>query len=266
MTNPAPTLVSTFELLFSPQIPPFAPPPVQRQNEQVIKGYFLTISNPNTTDYFFDVFFHCNVDNPIPTRTLARAVAFLDDVSTGTPLVLNALSTTDFYAVVTVRARATVLIGVLPAFFNATGLVSDVIDCRGWVEITLPPKFISTPRLGASVPQAPAPVTILVTPEERLTFLPLPGDSASAVEAQAAFALPLAGGQASVTVPPQPPLRLAVQLGVLSNRLSGVLSAEPGILSAALAAAVAAAPAVQSGKVSAEKVLGDLGIEVVAAD
>jgi hypothetical protein len=206
-----PTLLSTFEVLFTPQLPGPAPAGVAVEN--VIKGYFLTLSNPNATDYRFTLGFHCNV-NPMPTppavRTLASAVGFIDDGTTAGQLTISSVSATAFTASVPVSANGTVLVGVLPLFFNMMGgLVTANIEVRGWVDITLP-TTAKIVRVGnrfviESTAQATGPVQIIATPEQRLTFLPQSGAVATAVEAQAAFALPLASGAAAFSVPPQQP-------------------------------------------------------------
>jgi hypothetical protein len=209
MTNPAPTLVSTFEILFTPQLPPgLGPSAVQAAVENVVKGYFLTIANINPKAYTFTVGFHCNPTPGSPSnRTLASAVGFLDNGTAGAALTINTGATADdFAASVTVPAEGTVLIGILPAFFNNSGLVPPTIEVRGWVDITLPALSKGRPPFVAfgTVAQASAPVGVLLTPEQRLTFLPRAGDAPTAVEAQAAFALPLAKGVGEVFVPPQP--------------------------------------------------------------
>ncbi len=207
MSNPAPTLVSTFEILFTPQLPPgLGPPAVQAVDENVVKGYFLTIANINPTAYTFTVGFHCNPTPGSPAnRTLASAVGFLDNGTAGAALTINAGATThDFSTSVSVPADGTVLIGVLPAFFTATGLAAPAIEVRGWVDITLPALYSGKPPFFGTKAQASAPVGVLLTPEQRLTFLPATGDAPTAVEAQAAFTLPLATGMAVTMVPPQP--------------------------------------------------------------
>jgi hypothetical protein len=214
-----PTLVSTFELLFSPQLPPGIPIPaaVQEADENVVKAYFLTIANPNSSKYVFDVGFHCNPDLPATNpgqRTLASAVGFIDDTATAIAATISATSEVDFTVSVTVASRATVLLGIIPAFFNATGLAPATIDCRGWVDLTLPALFERFEIV--SVPQASAPVPVIVTAEQRLTFLPVTNDPPTTVEAQSAFALPLAGGSSLISVPPQPGRRIILEPGVTS--------------------------------------------------
>jgi hypothetical protein len=276
MATVDPTLVSNFEVLFTPQLPPGIGPKAATQiDEYVIKGFFLTLSNPNSATYTFTVGFHCNV-NPSPPpvqRTLASAVGFLDDGATGIPLTINPGGTaSDFSVDVSVSPFGTLLIGILPAFFNGTGLVTPAIEVRGWTDIRLPAllKISGSSRfpLIEFVPQSATPVRIVATPEERLTFLPIPGDVASAVEAQSAFALPLAHGMSSFTVPPQPGGPLFgpgfAEETSLSERdiaaLTTLLRASPGAHAAALAALVASAPAIIDGKSDVQKVLGELGV------
>lgn len=267
----APTPLSTFEVLFTPQLPTGIPVPIQvsQINENVVKGFFLTISNPNNTSYVFTVGFHCNTNPaaPVPERTLAKAIGFIDDGTTAIPATLNVGSVpTDFYVTVTVGARGTVLLGIIPLFFSMMGFVSPAIDCRGWVDITLPPVFKRFGQRPFFFPtaQSNTPVTIIVTPEQRLTFIPRPGDAATAVEAQSAFALPVAGGSSSLSVPPQPHFafttKVIAELEVAGAGLEGRVAAVPPVEQfALLSALVAASPAVSGGKRKTEELLHELG-------
>lgn len=219
MSDPAPTLVSTFEILFTPQLPPgLGPAAVQAADENVVKGYFLTIANTNPTAYTFTVGFHCNPTPGTPAnRTLASAVGFLDNGTAGAALTINPGATAnDFSTSVSVPADGTVLIGILPAFFTNSGLAAPAIEVRGWVDITLPALFKGKFAFG-TVAQSSTPVGVLLTPEQRLTFLPVAGDAATAVEAQAAFTLPLAMGMGQVMVPPQPGGLVVLNPGVLAG-------------------------------------------------
>ena len=205
---PPPTVLSTFEVLYSLQFPPgIGPTTVQTADESVIKGWFLTLSNPNPSAYTFDIGFHCNV-NPTPPqtqRTLAMATAFLDDGTPGTPLTFSTSANgVDFSLRVTVAAGGTVLVGVLPQIFLGANLPTPNVEVRGWADIKLPALLRFEHGLIRFVPQSAVPVPVIATPEQRLTFLPIAGDAATAVEAQTAFTLPLASGQSSFSVPPQP--------------------------------------------------------------
>ena len=271
MAAPAPTPISTFELLFTPQLPPGVPVPttVAQIDENVVKAYFLTISNPNTKQYVFDIFFHCNV-NPspaIPSRTLASAVGFVDDGSTATPLTITASTPVDFVCSVTVAARGTVLVGIIPLFFNASGFAVPVIDCRGWAELTLPALFGKNRFF--PVPQSNAPVSIIVTPEQRLTFLPGASAGKTSVESQSAFALPVVGGSAQISVPPQPGFVFFPPLAGANDEEMGVeeeqhvrqmLNQSSAGTFATLSALIGASPAIQSGKRKTEEVMKELGL------
>ena len=269
MPNPPPTLISTFEILFTPQLPPgLGPAAVAQADEYVVKGYFLTVGNPNPNAYTFTLGFHCNVNpTPVPAqRLLTSAVGFLDDGTTGTPLTLTQSSTTPtlFSTTIRVAANGTVLVGILPAFFTGTGLATPTIECRGWVDVTLPALLSGRPLFLRFVPQSGGPVTALFTPEQRLTFLPAPGDAATAVEAQSAFGLPLASGAAAVAVPPQPggPLifqPLADVTGAEAAEAGALATASPAVANALLEAMVSGAPAVANGDVTPEQAMQMLG-------
>lgn len=279
MPNLPTTLVSTFELLFTPQLPPgLGPPAVAQADELVVKGYFLTIANPNPNPFTFGLGFHCNTNPnpPVPQRTLVSAVAFLDDATTGTPLTIYpSSSNVDFSTSVTVSAQGTVLVGILPAFFNSGGLASPVIECRGYVDISLPALLRRGPgKFGIPflVAQSNGPVNALVTAEQRLTFLPMSGDAQTAVEAQSAFALPLAAGQGKLTVQPQPGGLLLFDAGSFASALNPgamenmrrVLTAPPEELSRLLGALLSSTPVAQRGK-PVDDILRELGLEAPEA-
>ena len=219
MTNPAPNLVSTFELLFIPQLPTSlrvgnmtipVPASVVSIDEIALKGYFLTIANINPNPYVFSLGFHINPANgaaPPSQNSLASALGFIDDGSGGVVLPLNPTTPAiDYHASVKVQANGTALVGILPNFINTMsnppGLATPNIEVRGWVDITLP--AVRGKTILQTVPQASAPVSVLLTAEQRITFLPMAGAPSSTVESQTAFAVPLAGGASEISIPPQP--------------------------------------------------------------
>ena len=208
MATVPPTLLSNFEVLFTPQFPSgVGPATVQTADELAIKGYFLTLSNINSSDFTFDVGFHCNVNPgnaPVVQRTLASATAFLDDGTAGVPLAFSTNANgVDFSLRVVIKARSTVLVGVLPQVFLGSTLPTPNVEIRGWTDIRLP--ALLRPRFPfIFLAQSETPVSIIATSEQRITFLPAPADAATAVEAQTAFALPLASGRSELQIPPQP--------------------------------------------------------------
>ena len=143
------------------------------------------------------------------------------------------------------------------------------------MDVTLPAllKLIGSGpfRIFAFVPQSDTPVRVLLTPEQRLTFLPMSGDVKTAVEGQSAFALPSAVGQGLVEVPPQPgglifgEDALNADLSKHERQALGRLALMPSHqLGAMLSMLVAASPAVKSGALSTEDALTRLGFRADA--
>ncbi len=248
--------VSTFEILFKPQSP--AAPAGVLAVDRVIQGYFLTITNLEAQEYRYRLEF---IVPPVPAgtpdaafRTPAGNTLVFVDTGGGdnVPGVLSGAATGERFVpstgFVRVPARATALVAVLPSAFGPTPLdpsplALPTFETRGHVRITLPalrpPGSFFTP----SVPQSAAPVRVLLTPQHRATFLRADNSIAGQVQAT----LPLAGGAAAMSIPPEPGGPFVLPPAALSAEVSGLLDAAApdarGQLLAALLADLGAAPA-----------------------
>lgn len=201
--------VSTFELLFKPQAPaPAAGVAVDR----VIQGYFLTITNLESQPYQYRVQF---VITPPPAgtpnqqfRTLAgNTLTFVDtgggDNQAGVMNGTLASSTfTPSSGNILIPANGTALLAVLPAVFpsplDPSPLAAPTFEVRGYVRITLPAlragNFLSFQAQSAN------PVRVLLTPQQRATFL----SADNTIMGQVQATLPTASGAAVAAITPDP--------------------------------------------------------------
>jgi hypothetical protein len=194
-------LVSTFEVLLKPQLPPGVPG-LGKLSRKVIQGYFLTLSNVNffplTVSVVFTVKFP--VDPSAPTEHPTRPTSwddFLDIVDiSGQNLFQGSDPQADLRPEIVPQNNKARITFTLPE--NGTGLLllqpnvlppSDILtkanfEARGYVEI-----FLSS-LSGSDT------ATLLVTPEQRGTFF---SDSNGATpdkigRDQIAYALPVSNG------------------------------------------------------------------------
>jgi len=203
--------VSHFELIFKPQAPsaPAGLPNVDR----VLQGYFLEITNVEDTEYLYRLEF---VISPPPPgtpnqafRTLAgNTIVFVDTPGTDNQqgILTGGLATSVFRpstGFVRVPPGGTALVAVLPSAFgpvpgDPTPLVVPNFEVRGYVRIELPALF-DFPSF-SFVPQSVDPVTVLLTPQNRATYL----TAANTISDQTQASLPLASGQAHNSLDPEP--------------------------------------------------------------
>lgn len=186
------TLVSTFEVLLKPQLPPV--PGLEKLSRKVIQGYFLTIANVNffpvTLSLVFTIRFPDNTSDP--TALPQNFDDFLEalDVSG-----LNLISSATLVPEVVPDNNKARLTFTLPA--NATGLLllqANILnpalraganfEARGFVEI-----FLSS-LSGSDT------ATLILTPEHRGTFFKnVDGNTPDKVNLdQVAYALPVSNG------------------------------------------------------------------------
>ncbi len=243
--------VSSFELLFKPQSP--AAPDGVAAVDRVIQGYFLSITNLEEEDFRFSVEF---IAPPVPGQPLrsltGNALAIIDTPGTDNQFgVLNGPFNGKRYLPSTgsfvVPACATALVAVLPSTFGSavdpTPIASPDFEVRGFVRIKLP----AVRRPGATgfsrfflEPQSDRPVKVLLTPQNRATYL----TAAGAISDQTQAGLPTATGAAMAEVAPEPggPLVVAddfttINPGVL-ERIEGLSVEERNALLPALMAGI----------------------------
>ncbi len=201
--------VSHFELIFKPQSP--AAPTGTAAVDRLIQGYFLAITNLEDVEYRYRLEF---VATPPPAGQPQRSLSgntlvFIDNPGTDNQQgVLTGGLTAEVFrpstGLVRIAPRATALVAVLPSAFGpfpgeTTPLTTPNFEVRGYVRIALPALF---PGFGSfvSVPQAAAPVRVLLTPQNRTTYF----TAAGVISDQTQASLPLAGGSAIASLPPEP--------------------------------------------------------------
>lgn len=208
--------VSHFELIFKPQSP--SAPSGVAAVDRVIQGYFLAITNLEDKEYRYRLEF---VATPPPAgtpngefRSLAgNALVFVDNPGADNQQgVLNGTLTDSVFrpstGLVRIAPRSTALVAVLPSAFgpvpgDPTPLTAPNFEVRGYVRIFLPalrPSFGSGQNPFVSVAQSNAPVRVLLTPQNRSTYL----TAAGVISDQTQASLPLAGGNAIASLPPEP--------------------------------------------------------------
>lgn len=217
--------VSHFELIWKPQSPnaPQGTPAV----DSVLQGYFLEITNLESVSYSYTVeFVAAAVTDPL--RSLAgNTVVFVDTPGTNNSAgflngSINSTTFTPSTGRITIPAKGTALIAVLPSAFGVlpfepTPLTAPNFEVRGYVRIRLP---TVTKQVGGGggliglqiVPQAAAPVKVMLTPQNRATYF----SAAGAITDQTQASLPLAGGSALVELPPDQPFIFTPVLGNVS--------------------------------------------------
>lgn len=209
--------VSTFELIYKPQAP--AAPTGSAAVDRVIQGYFLAITNLEDNEYRYRLEF---VISPPPVgipnqdvRSLAgNTLVFVDTPGTDNQQgILNGTLTSEVFTpstgFVRVPPRGTALVAVLPSVFgplpgDPTPIATPTFEVRGFVRISLPALLQFPSMVGGfpfrRVPQSDRPVKVLLTPQNRATFLTASG----AISDQTQTGLPLASGQALNEIPPEP--------------------------------------------------------------
>ena len=279
--------VSNFELLFKQQAPAA---PADLQNVQtVLQGYFLELTNLADTDYEYRLEFVIAAPPPGTTdrqlRSLAgNAVAFVDSAGRDNrrqPFGGDVADTSFTLPTGNVRVPAggTALVAVLPAAFGSDDPLTPspnaapAFEVRGYVRISLPSLLEtgSGSDVGRLPPiriraQSDEPVPVLLTPQNRATYIAADGTIANQTQAS----LPLAGGQGTVDVPPGSVFPLDLEPGTAQERLTRaneMLTATPEELRPALLATLLAeARAGGFGSLDAlNRRLEDLGVDLSLA-
>ena len=203
--------VSNFELLFKPQSP--AAPDGVAAVDRVIQGYFLSITNLEEKDFVFSLEF---IAPPVPGQPLrsltGNALVIVDTPGTNNEFgVLNGPFGGKRYLPstgnITIPSCATALVALLPSTFGSavdpTPIASPDFEVRGFVRLRLPALRRPGPFGLSSLffrPQSDTPVKVLLTPQNRTTYLTADG----AISDQTQASLPTASGAALAEVAPEP--------------------------------------------------------------
>lgn len=239
--------VSTFELIFKPQSP--ATPAGVAAVDRVIQGYFLAITNLENTEYQYRVEFIVPPTAAGALRSPAgNTLVFIDSgAGDNQPGVLsggvNQKRFVPSQGFVRVPAHATALVAVLPSAFgpsplDPTPLATPTFETRGYVNITLPAIRNGGGGFAGlfTRAQSNAPVKVLLTPQHRATFFKADNSISDQIQAT----LPLAGGQAVQSLPPEPGgflfglADLALARPELGSLLDSIAPEDRGVALAAL--------------------------------
>jgi hypothetical protein len=234
--------VSHFELIWKPQAP--AAPSGTPAVATVLQGYFLKITNLESVTYSFRVEF---VAAPVadPLRSLSgNTVVFVDTPGTNNaPGILNGAITDTVFTpstgLITIPPLGTALVAVLPqAFGPAPGdnvpLANNPprFEVRGHVRIRLPATFRQVGNSFRLRPQSDGPVRVLLTPQHRASYF----DANRVITDQTQSSLPLAGGSATVAVPPgQGPVVLSNLVVAKLAEMDPETAIRPEVMMASLA-------------------------------
>lgn len=200
-------LVSTFELLVKPIAPSGSGPIAVART--VVQGYFLTIANPSSLDLRIRLQFTATT----PSLNILDTVAILDVQGTNdfSDLVAVPGDPKRFTFDLGIPANDTALVTLLPDLstdvlppLGVPDLLNQTLEVRGYVEISLLNPF------------SLRGVNLLLTPEQRGTFLPRNLSTPNPDFDQLAYSLPTATGSSlfklgGFLLPNIPPIELPVE-------------------------------------------------------
>ncbi|MEM9344478.1 MAG: hypothetical protein AAGA87_15655 [Pseudomonadota bacterium] len=164
--------VSSFELIYKPQSPVGAA-------DRVLQGYFLNITNLENTQLIFRVDFVTSSVTDPDRSLFNNTVAFIDTpTQNNIPGMLNGgLASSSFLLTpfITIPPNGTAKIAVLPSDpFPVAGFPAD-FEARGYVTLRLPPIFTFNGTSFVAQPQLPNPARVMLTPQNRATYLDVAG-------------------------------------------------------------------------------------------
>jgi len=186
--------IAQFELVFKPQSP-------TGPADTVLQGFFLNISNLEDVDLDVRVdLVTSSVSDP--DRSLANnCIAIVDGPNQNnvSASVIGTLTSKSFRVspFVNVPAHGTSKIVVLPSDpFAMPGAAPD-FEARGYVTLRLPPRLRFTGRFFTFERQIDGEARLLVTPQNRATYL----NTTGAISDQTQSSVPTAEGGARVKIP-----------------------------------------------------------------
>ncbi|EDX74909.1 hypothetical protein MC7420_783 [Coleofasciculus chthonoplastes PCC 7420] len=177
------TVVSTFELLVKPLVQPAAD--ILGAGRTIIQGYFLTISNLNSSN---PVRLRVNFTAQSPNLNSQPLLAFFDVGGSNIPLIPGFSNATNQTYFISIPPRDTGLFLLQPNVTDRNVVAAADTEIRGFVTLSLANLFGSNS------------FDLLLTPQQRGTFLPqnFPADNVDFD--QLAYALPTATGGSKVTL------------------------------------------------------------------
>lgn len=200
------TVVSSFELLVKPLVQPSAD--ILGAGRTIIQGYFLTISNLNTTT---SVKLRLNFTAKSPNLNTQPLLAFFDILNVNSPLTPISTPTSQTYSI-TVGAGDTGLFLFQPDVTNQAVVTNANTELRGYVTLSLAAPFGSNS------------FDLLLTPQQRGTFLPKDFPNNKLDFDQLAYSLPTATGGARVTLS-----QIPLPIFPMNQVPSEIVNLDPGL-------------------------------------
>jgi hypothetical protein len=189
--------VSSFELIYKPQSPVGAA-------DRVIQGYFLNITNLENVDLRFSLSFVTSSVSDPDRSLFNNTVAFVDTAnSNNSSASLSGGLTSSVFTLnptITIRPNETAKVALLPSDpFPVAGTPAN-FEARGYVRLRLPANIRFTFPGGLTFqPQLDRPARVLLTPQNRATYLSASG----VINDQTQSSLPTASGGALAEVQPE---------------------------------------------------------------
>lgn len=188
--------ISHFELIYKPQSP-------VGPADTVLQGYFLNITNLEGVPLSFRLdFVTSSVSDP--DRSLAgNTVAIVDapDADNQPASLVGGPAAPSFRLSpnVTIPARGTAKVAVLPSDPFPMPTAPADFEARGYVTLRLPPIFVFGPGSVTIEAQLDRPARVLLTPQNRAVYL----DGAGAISDQTQASVPTAIGAGRAEVEPE---------------------------------------------------------------
>lgn len=189
--------VSSFELIYKPQSPVGAA-------DTVLQGYFLNITNLEDVPLRFTLNFVTSSVSDPDRSLFNNTAAFIDTAnSNNTPAsLLGGLTSSTFTLSpsIVIEPNETAKVAVLPSDPFPTPVTPANFEARGYVRLRLPPNFRFSFPGGLTIePQLDRPARVLLTPQNRATYL----DASGVINDQTQSSLPTASGAALAEVEPE---------------------------------------------------------------
>lgn len=189
--------VSSFELIYKPQSP-------VGTADTVLQGYFLNITNLEDVDLRFALSFVTSSVSDPDRSLFNNTTAFIDTANqNNTPATLNGSLTSSSFSLspsVIIAPNETAKVAVLPSDPFPVPVTPANFEARGYVRLRLPANLRFTFPGGITFePQLDRPARVLLTPQNRATYL----DASGVINDQTQSSLPTASGAALAEVEPE---------------------------------------------------------------
>lgn len=189
--------VSSFELIYKPQSPVGAA-------DRVLQGYFLNITNLEDVALRFSLSFVTSSVSDPDRSLFNNTVAFVDTAnSNNTSASLSGGLTSSVFTLnptITIQPNETAKVALLPSDPFPVAVTPANFEARGYVRLRLPANIRFTFPGGITFqPQLDRPARVLLTPQNRATYLSASG----VINDQTQSSLPTASGGALTKITPE---------------------------------------------------------------